>query len=92
MELERDRLVPGDVARAVRAEYEERAKRLESDLERRYAGDAGLRGEEKVFVWRHLLGAEWDAIAEAHRRGIIDERERDRLREEIDARLAREME
>jgi CPA1 family monovalent cation:H+ antiporter len=88
-DLERDCLVPGAVASEVREEYEQRAEGLEADVGRQYGNDEGLHDDEIRFVRRHLLGAEKDAILEAHRRGLIDDRARDRHRTEIDERVER---
>jgi CPA1 family monovalent cation:H+ antiporter len=87
--LERDHLVAAEIADVIRAEYEGRAKQLESDVTNLHGEDATLRAEEALLVRRHLLAIERDAILEAYRRGMLDEPARDRLRAEIDGRLAR---
>ena len=84
--LEREHLAHGAVTRELRSEYERLSMEIEVDVTRLYAEDAALRREELHAVRRHLLEVEKDAIAEACRKGLIDEESRDRLRRAIDER------
>jgi hypothetical protein len=77
------------VQAALEQEYAARVADAEERLRQLHAESEELPGEELDRARRHLLNVEREHILEAHRMGAMSDAVRDKLLDDVDARLSR---
>jgi CPA1 family monovalent cation:H+ antiporter len=88
-QMERDGVVHGDTASAVRAEYDERRRKADDAIRKQQLEASELLDEEEHVARRHLLQVEKKTLLADSLKGLLGSEAHDLLRREVDDRLFR---